>query len=180
MTSTTKGLSTLAIIIIGAVVIAGVILLALPGEESGDTATSSRTNAVTEEVEQDDDEDHPVDADEDSADDDDTNAVGTDAARTVTYTSSGFSPQTLTVSVGTTVRFENDGGGAMWVASDVHPSHTEYDGTSRSEHCTEDGISNSFDQCDSGDVYTFTFDKVGEFDYHNHRNAQHGGTIVVQ
>lgn len=103
------------------------------------------------------------------------------SAYTVRYTTAGFSPDTMTVPLGTTVTFVNQGGPEMWVGSDEHPSHTNYDGTSRTEHCAAGTPSaTSFDQCSVGTTYSFTFTKVGTWDYHNHRRADHHGTIVVE
>lgn len=101
-----------------------------------------------------------------------------DGENVVRYTSSGFSPDTIRISQGESVTWVNDGGPGMWVASDVHPTHTEYDGTSTQEHCPNDG--DVFDQCDTGSEYTFTFDKTGEWTYHNHARAAHTGTVIVE
>jgi plastocyanin len=98
--------------------------------------------------------------------------------QTVRYEEDGFSPATITVPVGTTVTFVNASSREMWVGSDEHPSHTGYDGTSRSEHCAE-GATPSFDQCGRTDTYSFTFTKAGTFDYHDHVNAQYRGTVTV-
>jgi len=68
----------------------------------------------------------------------------------------------------------------MWVASAVHPTHTLYAGTSLSEHCGNGAANDSFDQCDAGDDYSFTFKKTGEWKYHNHVNASQTGTVIVQ
>lgn len=100
------------------------------------------------------------------------------SAYTVKYTDTGFSPESLSVPLGTTVTFINQSSGDMWVGSDEHPSHTGYDGTSRAEHCAA-GAAPSFDQCATGSTYSFTFEKAGTFEYHNHRNAQAHGVIVV-
>ena len=96
----------------------------------------------------------------------------------VSYSSSGFSPAVVTVEVGDTVVWANAGGGRMWVASAVHPTHTVYDGTSLNEHCIG-GTGSSFDQCAPGSSYSFTFNKVGEWGYHNHARANHTGTVIV-
>lgn len=96
----------------------------------------------------------------------------------VTYTGSGFSPSTVEVSVGDTVVWMNDSGGRMWVASAVHPTHERYGGTTLNEHCSG-GSSSTFDQCSDGSSYSFTFDKAGEWGYHNHLNASHTGTVIV-
>ncbi len=86
----------------------------------------------------------------------------------VDYTSSGFSPATVTIKKGGTVRFVNKSGSSMDVASNPHPIHTDYPG---------------FDQGKSDargkDEYDFTFEKVGTWGYHNHLNPSDGGTVVV-
>lgn len=109
----------------------------------------------------------------------DTNGTGAPvSAFTVHHTANGFSPSTLSVPAGTTVTFVDDTGSGMWVASAEHPTHTEYDGTSRTEHCAA-GASPSFDQCGKTSSYSFTFTKVGTWNYHNHVNASEHGSIVV-
>jgi len=103
------------------------------------------------------------------------------SAYTVRYTESGFSPTRITVPVGTTVTFVNQGATEMWVASDEHPTHTQYDGTSKDEHCV-DGVVNTtaFDQCGVSSTYSFTFMKAGTFGFHNHRESDHHGMVVVE
>jgi plastocyanin len=99
---------------------------------------------------------------------------------TVTYTDSGFSPKTLTVAPGTKVTFVNNSSHDMWVGSDVHPTHTEYDGTTLMQHCS---THSSFDQCgkaSAGGTYSFTFGKAGTFGYHNHVQAADGGSVIVK
>lgn len=96
---------------------------------------------------------------------------------TVTYTGSGFQPATITVKEGDTVRWVAESG-SMWVASDQHPKHTEYDGTSRSQHCSSNA--DAFDQCQRGQSFSFTFDKTGSWSYHNHFNQVQTGTVVVE
>ncbi len=99
----------------------------------------------------------------------------------VTYGANGFSPATITVAAGTRVTWTNTGSGRMWVGVDEHPSHTQYDGTSRSEHCAADYTGPApFDQCAATATYSFVFTKPGTYQYHNHSNAAHVGTVVVQ
>ena len=104
-------------------------------------------------------------------------------AALVTYTDGGFSPSSVTVSVGDTVRFENNAGSGMWVAADEHPTHTSYDGTATREHCADGAATGgSFDACTQyapGETWEYTFTKAGEFHYHNHARASHGGTVTV-
>lgn len=105
--------------------------------------------------------------------------AGNTSGATVTYTASGFSPQTVTIQQGETVTWVNEGGPGMWVASDIHPTHSEYDGTSLRQHC-QDGSSDTFDACGVQQRYSFTFEKNGTFRYHNHRQAGHAGTVIVE
>jgi plastocyanin len=107
-----------------------------------------------------------------------TAGVGTPGAVTVNYSDAGFSPATITVKQGTKVTFVNTGTKNMWVAADEHPTHTEYDGTSRTEHCAT-GTNTSFDQCVVGKTYTFAFNKVGTWEYHNHAVAGDTGRVIV-
>lgn len=114
----------------------------------------------------------------------DTTAAPGGETVTVTYTDTGFSPQTATIAVGDTVRFVNNAGSEMWVAADEHPTHTSYDGTSTRDHCA-DGVNTtgSFDQCarvGAGASWSYTFTKTGSFDYHNHARAADSGTVTVQ
>jgi len=111
----------------------------------------------------------------------DADASGATTGVTVRYGSSGFSPKTVTIQAGQKVTFINDGTAPMWVASDEHPTHTEFDGTDRATHCSGSYTGPTpFDQCMAGPTYTFVFTEAGSYDYHNHSGAQFGGTVVVQ
>jgi|SRR3989344_3270032 len=101
---------------------------------------------------------------------------------TVTYTDSGYLPKTITIKAGTKVMFVNDSSGGMWTASAMHPTHTVYSGTALTDHCP-DAENNTFDECRSnppGSSWSFTFDKVGEWGYHNHVDASMFGKIIVE
>lgn len=114
-----------------------------------------------------------------TVDDDDTQLADSEVVM-VDYTDQGFAPRTLTVSVGDTVRFVNQSSHEMWVGVDEHPSHTQYDGTSRDEHCPG---GSAFDQCarsGPGTSWDFTFTTPGSFDYHSHVRSQNTGTIIVR
>ena len=104
-------------------------------------------------------------------------------AALVTYTDGGFSPETTRIRVGETVRFVNNSARGMWVGSNEHPTHTEYDGSSTRDHCADGAATEgAFDMCRQGapgEFWEFTFTKAGSFDFHNHAQAAHGGQIVV-
>lgn len=110
--------------------------------------------------------------------------VGTSAPVTVTYTDQGFSPKSVSVAVGSSVKFVNNSTHKMWVASDAHPTHAKYDGTSTSQHCVSGSTTGgTFDECTAvapGTVYTFTFSEAGSFTYHNHVQASDSGIVTVK
>lgn len=110
-----------------------------------------------------------------------TSTTTTSAAMTaqVSYDGHTFSPATITVAKGGKVTFTDTASAQMWVASDPHPTHTNYDGTTRAQHCAS-GATPSFDQCSPGATYSFTFGKAGSWSYHNHFNPAAMGTVVVQ
>lgn len=94
----------------------------------------------------------------------------------VTYTDSGFSPNTLTIKKGETVTFKNQSSNSMWTASAVHPSHRGYPTTGG---C----IGSTFDACKGiqpGNSWSFRFDISGTWKYHNHLSSGDIGTIVVE
>lgn len=112
-----------------------------------------------------------------------TNTVTTTTAKNVTviYGANGFSPASVTIKKGDTVTFvATSGSGRMWVASDQHPSHQGYSGTSKSEHCVAGYSPAPFDQCTNDTSFSFTFGKTGTWGYHNHSNAGDSGVVVVQ
>lgn len=90
------------------------------------------------------------------------------ATHTVTYTNSGFSPTSLTIKQGDTVKFVNQSDRDFSPASNDHPSHTIYAGFDARE------------DLGPGESYSFTFDRVGNWGYHNHELEGHTGTIVVE
>lgn len=100
----------------------------------------------------------------------------------ITYTDSGFEPGTITVEQGTTITWQSEASRRMWIGSNRHPTHTQYDGSSTGEHCeNREPVSSSvFDQCSSGQTFSFTFKQTGEWNYHNHRYSTHTGTVIVE
>ena len=96
----------------------------------------------------------------------------------VEYTDNGFTPASVTISQGDTIRFVNNSSRGVWVGGDNHPTHTIYPESSAS-----DCLGTSFDTCralQAGEFWEFTFNHKGSWGYHNHVRASHGGTVVVQ
>lgn len=103
-------------------------------------------------------------------------SVGSPAA-TITYTDAGYSPASVTIKKGQTVRWINNSASKTWPASAVHPTHAAYPVKSAS-----DCLGSSFDACrglSQGESWDFTFNEVGTWKYHNHLKASNFGTVVV-
>lgn len=111
-----------------------------------------------------------------------TNSTSSAEKNTVVLSDAGYAPSTLTIKQGETVTFKNESSKMMWTASAMHPAHTGYSGTSLQDHCP-DTTSTSFDACRGyapGESWSFTFQKVGSWGYHNHLSPKEWGTVVVQ
>lgn len=95
-------------------------------------------------------------------------AVPTGATVTIIVDEDGFTPQTVTVTAGTTVKFVNNGQALHWPASDVHPTHQilpEFD--------SNRGLA-------TGEEYSFTFTQTGSWQCHDHLAARNTCTITVK
>lgn len=103
----------------------------------------------------------------------------------VEITSSGFEPKELTINQGEAVTFINKDIESHWPASDNHPTHTIYPGSDITI-CFNGSIeekSKIFDSCrglEQGETYSFTFDEIGSWVYHDHKQSDLVGTIVVK
>lgn len=86
----------------------------------------------------------------------------------VHYTDTGFEPAVVTIKPGDAVEFINKSQASMWVASAVHPTHEELPEFDQEEAVGFNG------------VYDFTFEEDGSWNYHNHANSEHTGTVVVE
>ncbi len=101
----------------------------------------------------------------------------------IVYTDKGFSPNILKIKVGEKVIFKNESSQPMWPASDVHPNHSVYSGTTLFEHCGTPLENSAFDACRGilpGDSWSFIFEKKGSWNFHDHLNPQYRGTIIVE
>ena len=88
-------------------------------------------------------------------------------AATITYTNSGFSPASVTVPAGSTVRVVNESDEAIAPSSDSHPEHT-------------DNPEINFGDIPAGSSGTIVVSEKGTWGYHNHFKDDHKGTIVVE
>lgn len=96
----------------------------------------------------------------------------------ITYDGKQFVPEEVTIVEGDTVRFVNlSDEEDMWIASNNHPTHTIYPIKSEN-NCS----GNSFDQCEAvglGGSWNFTFERFGDWSFHNHVRAKDTGTVHV-
>lgn len=79
----------------------------------------------------------------------------------------GYKPKEISIKLCTKVVFKNASDGPLWPASDIHPTH---------------GIYPEFDPrqpVEAGAEWSFVFDKVGRWKYHDHLNPTIRGVIDV-
>jgi plastocyanin len=100
----------------------------------------------------------------------------------ITITTNGFNPKEIEITKGTKVTWINKQSNPSWPASAVHPTHEVYPGSSIKKCGTseEDKI---FDACrglQQGEKWSFIFNEVGEWYYHDHLNPSWKGEIEVK
>lgn len=96
-----------------------------------------------------------------------TSSSGQDQAVLVEMTPNGFSETEITIAQGHTIRWQNNDTDFRWPASNVHPNHDEYP---------------EFDPLEPippGESWDFTFDQVGEWEFHDHLKPYFVGTVTV-
>ena len=101
---------------------------------------------------------------------------------TIEITSSGFSPNEITISVGETVTWINRDTEEHWPASAMHPTHTRYPG-SDIQKCGTSEEDIIFDACRGippGESWSFTFNEAGSWGYHDHIVNGLFGKIIVE
>ena len=87
---------------------------------------------------------------------------------TVVLTDEGFVPQHIRLTKGTTVTFTTTRENAFWPASNPHPSHFIYEGFDPKE------------PVEPGDSWSYTFERVGVWAYHDHIRSYFIGVIYVE
>lgn len=103
-------------------------------------------------------------------------------ANIVEITSLEFSPKTITIKAGEAVIFVNKDTKKHWPASNLHPTHQTYPGSSI-EKCGTAAEENIFDSCrglQPEESYSFTFDHQGRWPYHDHLDVRLSGVVVVE
>jgi plastocyanin len=89
-------------------------------------------------------------------------------------------PRSLTIKQGDSVTFINKGSVDHWIASNPHVTHDLYP-NSHIEKCGNGEL--IFDSCGTiskGESFTFTFNELGTWNYHDHKRASIQGKIIVK
>jgi len=77
--------------------------------------------------------------------------------------------------------FKNESANPTWPASAMHPTHTVYPG-SDIQKCGTPEAGKIFDACrglNTGETWSFQFNEVGKWNFHDHLNAGKFGSIIV-
>lgn len=93
----------------------------------------------------------------------------------IVFNGDAYSPSTVNIKKGDTVTWRNDSPEPTWPASALHPTHTVYPTTGG---C----LGSTFDACrglNQGETFTFQFDEVGTWRFHDHLNSEIFGSVVV-
>ena len=90
---------------------------------------------------------------------------------TVTYSDSGFSPQSTTVKSGESITWVNDSSSTVQVGSANHPTHTINQQLTGDEFVIE---------LAPGESETVQLTKTGNWGYHDHLKASMTGSITVE
>ena len=101
---------------------------------------------------------------------------------TIEYTPNGYAPDKLTIKQGDTVKWVNKSAVEIWPAAAKPPTHEVYPGSSITKCGTpeEAGI---FDACKgipADESFSFTFNEVGQWFYHDHLDSTKFGQIIVE
>ena len=85
----------------------------------------------------------------------------------IQMTATGFIPQNVEIDLGEIVEFKNVDKIAHWPASNIHPTHQIYP-----EFDPKGAVT-------PGASWSFTFEKVGSWRFHDHLFAENTGTVTV-
>jgi plastocyanin len=86
----------------------------------------------------------------------------------VTLTPDGYEPAEFTITKGTTVTFVTELDKPHWPASNLHPTHEIY------------AAFDPLRPVPSDEAWSFTFDQVGTWNFHDHIRAYYTGTVYVE
>ncbi len=85
----------------------------------------------------------------------------------IQMTATGFTPASVSIHKGDTVKFTNTDSSPHWPASNPHPTHTDYPGF------------DALRPVPPGQSYSFQFEKQGRWGFHDHLDPSLGGVVTV-
>ena len=101
----------------------------------------------------------------------------------IVYDGISFVPASVTIQKGQVVTFKNESSAQFWPASAMHPTHTVYPG-SGIQKCADSALRPTlFDACEglaAGSSWSFTFNELGAWSYHDHLNPNVFGKVIVE
>ncbi len=101
-------------------------------------------------------------------------------ATVITYKDGRYEPDIVHISAGRRVLWINESD-FFWPAANLHPTHKQYPGSNIIKCRAKDRVL-IFDACDNLGPkagYSFIFNQIGEWKYHDHIDPRAVGTIVV-
>ncbi len=100
----------------------------------------------------------------------------------VEISNEGFNPKEIIIESGDSLRFVAMDAGRHWPASDIHPMHETYPGSSIGK-CNSPEEEEIFDACKTlaqGQGYEFRFTEKGTWSFHDHLHPKLTGTVTVE
>lgn len=88
----------------------------------------------------------------------------------ITLTEEGYVPEEVTIKKGGTVTWRSETDGLFWPASNLHPSHRDYPG----------GFFDPKSPLEPEESWSFTFDELGDWKFHDHLAPYYTGTVHVK
>lgn len=155
-----KGNTAIIAIIVGIIIIGAIIAIVRNNNRANELENTINSEQTEETIE--------INAASEENNENSQTSAGTAKQITVTYTSQGFNPATVTINEGDTVVFENNSNNSFWPASNDHPTHRIY-----SDFDPQKPII-------PGQTYSFTFEETGTWGYHDHLRATQTGIIIVE
>ena len=101
-------------------------------------------------------------------------------AVTIVYADGVYTPDVVHIRKGERVLWVNEDQ-VFWPAANLHPTHKQYPGSNIMKCGTDERVM-LFDACEAmgpGAVYSFVFNEVGEWKFHDHINPRATGVVVV-
>lgn len=161
MTTIPKHIFVMAGLLLVGIVLVVVFVVARDTEDTEQATTQEQNNQQSIQ----DEEPAPPEAPDDTS----VNTLDLIPAVTTTVIMNDdyYEPAYLIMKKGSTIIWKNESSSDKWPASDVHPSHTLYPEFDPKEPIPP------------GESWSFTFDKAGDWDFHDHIQPRITGNVTI-